>query len=105
MILIVTHRRGFEADPVIDALRLRHVPLLRFNTDCGGEGDGIAVTLGAEPQSVLICDGRVLNLSEVSAAWFHQPPPNVRVDLESSLPTHLRLESFRAAYDWIFEQV
>lgn len=105
MILIVTHQRGFEADHVIDALRLRHAPLFRFNTDCGGQGDGFAVTIGAEPRSVLNCDGRVLNLSDVTAAWFHQPPPDARDDLGSSFPAHLRLESFRAAYDWIFEQV
>lgn len=105
MILIVTHQRGFEADHVIDVLRARDVPLLRFNTDCSGEGDGIAADVSVGLKSTLYCDGRTLSLSEVTAAWFQQAPPGGQGTTTQKLAAQLRVESFRAAYDWIFDQV
>jgi hypothetical protein len=35
IVFIVTHQRGFEADPVIDELRKRGIRVFRFNTDAG----------------------------------------------------------------------
>ena len=36
-VLIVTHRRGFEADLIIDALRKRDISVFRLNCDNGNE--------------------------------------------------------------------
>lgn len=76
MILVLTHRRGFEADPVIDGLRSRGIPLFRFNAEYNSDQSGYALSISpTSHQFSLTCDGRVCCLGDVRAAWFQQPPP------------------------------
>ncbi|PJE64264.1 MAG: hypothetical protein COU90_03545 [Candidatus Ryanbacteria bacterium CG10_big_fil_rev_8_21_14_0_10_43_42] len=73
-ILIVTHRRGFEADPVIDELRRRNVKVFRFNGDAGEEASlasFISKTGGVE----FICDGRHIVKTDIAIGWCQQLPP------------------------------
>lgn len=77
MILVVTHRRGFEADPVIDGLRSRGIPLFRFNAEYENDQSGFALSISpTSRQFSLTCDGRVCCVDDVRAAWFQQPPPD-----------------------------
>lgn len=74
--LIVTHRRGFEADRVIDILRSRDVPVFRWNSDAGQIASQISVTIGDDGHEVtLVCDGRQLTDREVGVGWCQQLPP------------------------------
>ena len=41
-VLIVTHRRGFEADLVVDALRKRDIPVFRLNCDNGKDASMVS---------------------------------------------------------------
>jgi hypothetical protein len=73
-ILIVTHRRGFEADPVIDELRRRGVSVFRFNTDDGE--DVSLVSFWSETEEIeFVCDGKRIGKSEIAVGWCQQLPP------------------------------
>jgi len=73
-ILIVTHRRGFEADPVIDELRRRGVNVFRFNTD---DGNKISfVSFRSETEEIeFVCDNRHIVDSNIAVGWCQQLPP------------------------------
>jgi hypothetical protein len=74
LVFIVTHRRGFEADPVIDELRKRNVRVFRFNTDAGG----IPSLTSFTPQTDEVefsCDGRRIIGSNIAVGWCQQLPP------------------------------
>lgn len=74
MILIVSHRRGFEADRVIDHLEALGKSVFRFNTDIVPGGDSISLLFESIRHSCQIrSEGKELDLTEVSAAWFQQP--------------------------------
>lgn len=76
MILVVTHRRGFEADPVLDLLRGRGIPYFRLNTDPDGGGAGCSFSINDGCCEMnLSADGKTLALDEVRAAWYQQPQP------------------------------
>jgi hypothetical protein len=73
-ILIITHRRGFEADPVIDELHRRDISVFRFNTD----DDGVAslVSFWSETEKIeFVCDGKRIKESEIAVGWCQQLPP------------------------------
>lgn len=73
-IFIVTHQRGFEADPVIDKLRERSIDVFRFNTDAGDNRS--LATFSSESGSIkFVCDGRSISSRDISAGWCQQLPP------------------------------
>ena len=49
--------------------------------------------------------GRVVDLSELKVAWFHQPSPDVLLDSNRTLMAHLRRQSFSVAHDWTLENL
>lgn len=73
-ILIVTHQRGFEADPVIDNLRNRNKGVFRFNSD-SGEGRSIATFSSRDGGIELVCDNKRIAESDISVGWCQQLPP------------------------------
>jgi glutathione synthase/RimK-type ligase-like ATP-grasp enzyme len=75
-VFIVTHRRGFEADPVIDALRRDGVPVFRFNSDDGNEASQISFAVDNDQVEIsFFCDNREINSSEIGVGWCQQLPP------------------------------
>jgi hypothetical protein len=57
IVFIVTHRRGFETDPVIDALRHEGVLVFRFNCDAGNESSQVSFTINNSGVEILFkCD-------------------------------------------------
>ena len=73
-ILIITHRRGFEADPVIDELRRRNIDVFRFNCDSGENVSSISFT--SETDEVAFeCDDRRITSKDISLGWCQQLPP------------------------------
>jgi glutathione synthase/RimK-type ligase-like ATP-grasp enzyme len=74
-VLIITHQRGFEVDPVIDQFRSLGIPFVRFNQDDGDQVSSVNY-LTSYPQKLFWdCDGRKVDLNHVTHAWFHQRPP------------------------------
>jgi hypothetical protein len=95
-VLIVTHRRGFEADPVIDALRQLGVAVFRYNADVDSWESSISITLSSRERGILLsCDGRSFSASDIAAAWFQQPFPDLEKKSEGAL---LRYESHRVGW-------
>jgi glutathione synthase/RimK-type ligase-like ATP-grasp enzyme len=77
-IFVVTHRRGFEADPVIDVLRRDGIPVFRFNCDAGN--DMSLVTFAVDKKDVgisFVCDSREIKLAEIGVGWCQQLPPYI----------------------------
>lgn len=74
VILIVTHQRGFEADPIIDLLRERKADVFRFNCDSGANAS--SSTFHSNTREIwLECDGRRVYSKEISVGWCQQLPP------------------------------
>lgn len=73
-VLIVTHRSGFEADPVIDELKNRGIEVFRFNTD-SGDHSSIASFTSETGLIELSCDGRCVTSKDISVGWCQQLPP------------------------------
>ena len=75
-IFVVTHRRGFEADPVIDMLRSGGIPLFRFNCDAGNEASLVSFAVrNKRIETSFVCDGREINSDEIGIGWCQQLPP------------------------------
>lgn len=75
-VFIATHRRGFEADPIIDDLRGRGVPVFRFNCEAGLDISRATINFkGGKPQLQFSCDGRAIDAASITLAWYQQPPP------------------------------
>src|SRR3989344_3701837 len=75
-VLVMTHRRGFETDPVIDALRDRSVPVFRFNGDSGKEASLISSAIDSGGMNVRFeCDGREISGNDVGVGWCQQLQP------------------------------
>jgi len=74
VVMVVTHRRGFEADPVIDELRRRNIGVFRFNTDAGNEASFVSFSSEGE-EIVFSCDGRRIVSTDVAVGWCQQLPP------------------------------
>lgn len=92
MILVVTHRCGFEADPVLDLLRGRGIPYFRLNTDPDGGGVRCSFAINNNRCEVnLDADKKTLALEDVRAAWYQQPPPTL---YSSDHGTQQRRDSF-----------
>lgn len=72
-ILIVTHRRGFESDPVIDLLRKRGTEVFRFNCD-QGMGVSFASFKFEENTMEFECDNRLISSKNIVAGWCQQLP-------------------------------
>lgn len=73
-VFIVTHRYGFEVDPVIDELRRLNVKVFRFNTD-SGENASFSSFISKSGRIEFVCDGKSIIDTEISVGWFQQPPP------------------------------
>lgn len=73
-VLVVTHRRGFESDPVIDELRRRGVKVFRFNTD-SGENASLTSFISNTGGVEFLCDGRYVTGEEIVVGWCQQLPP------------------------------
>jgi len=72
-VLIVTHQHGFEADPVIDALRSLNIPVFRFNLDAGENASGISINLtGSSYNIMLSCDNRSISGADIGIGWCQQ---------------------------------
>lgn len=96
-VLVLSHRHAFEADPVIDGLRLRGVPVFRFNANPEVPGTSISVAFEKSPPAVVLrCDGLDLSAERVGVAWLQQPPPFH--DDTSTRPEGLQQASFTAAW-------
>lgn len=73
-VLVVTHRCGFESDPVIDRLKERGIRVFRFNYDSGKEMSLASFrTDGGEVQ--LECDNRRIFAHDIAVGWCQQLPP------------------------------
>lgn len=75
-ILVVTHRRGFEADPVMDALRKRGIGVFRFNCDAG-EDASRASFVSERDETEFLCDGRRIKGGDIAVGWCQQLPPYI----------------------------
>jgi hypothetical protein len=74
MILVITHRRGFEADFIIDALRNRAVPVCRFNYDEYPAEARLTLRWQGETNRAWVTRrGREVPEGDISVAWFHRP--------------------------------
>ena len=74
-VLIVTHRKGFESDPVIDALRNLKVPVFRFNCDVGDDVSMISYVLNSDENDVFLrCDNVEINERDIGFGWCQQLP-------------------------------
>ncbi|HDQ16709.1 MAG TPA: hypothetical protein ENN31_01140 [Candidatus Vogelbacteria bacterium] len=72
-VFILTHRRGFEVDPVMDELCRRNIDVFRFNTDAGEE---VSLTSFISKENIeFSCDGRRISSSDINIAWCQQLPP------------------------------
>jgi len=75
----MTHRRGFEADAVIDMLRNRAVPVFRFNSDDGEHASYTSYNIRKENTDIrLTCDAREIDTSNIAVGWCQQNPPYLR---------------------------
>lgn len=75
-VLIVTHRKGFETDPVIDVLRNRNVPVFRFNCDAGDGVSVVSYILNLNKNDVYLkCDNFEIKEKEIGFGWCQQLPP------------------------------
>ena len=75
-VLIVTHRKGFEADPVIDALRSKKVPVFRFNCDTGDSVSTASYFLNSDKNDVFLkCDNVEIDAKKIGFGWCQQLPP------------------------------
>jgi len=80
-VLVVTHRRGFEADPVIDALRRDGIPVFRFNCDAGNEASLVSFAVSNKRiKTSFVCDEREINSDEIGVGWCQQLPPYLSQD-------------------------
>jgi hypothetical protein len=74
MILVITHRRGFEADFVIDALRNRSVPVCRFNYDEYPDQAMLSILWkGKTTRAWFNRRGTEVSALDIRVAWFHRP--------------------------------
>ncbi|HHT9120986.1 MAG TPA: ATP-grasp domain-containing protein [Candidatus Hypogeohydataceae bacterium YC41] len=105
MILILTHRLGFESDYVIDLLRSKGAKFFRFNAELDVNGTGIDISFSAnEPSIIFYCDGRSVLLKEISVAWFQQPPRDTELISNYNQIQRLQHKSFLSAYYWACNQ-
>ena len=75
-VFVVTHRRGFEADPVIDVLRRDGVPVFRFNCDSGNEASLVSFAISNKYiKTSFVCDEREINSDEIGVGCCQQLPP------------------------------
>lgn len=80
-VLVMSHRRGFETDPVIDMLRSRSVPVFRFNGDSGRETSSMSFGVDSESVNIhLECDDREINGNDIGVGWCQQLPPYLGQD-------------------------
>jgi glutathione synthase/RimK-type ligase-like ATP-grasp enzyme len=102
LLLIFTHRRGFEADAVIDVLRQRGAPFFRFNAD--DPSSRFSFDPLDPNRCWLACDGRKQNLADFGTGWFQQDVPNPTLD--ALLPTVDRLGALNrlASLDFLLAQ-
>lgn len=103
MILILTHRHGFEADRIIDLLRNRRLSYFRLNTDFESDNTRFHLCISSDQSYLLVnCDRRTLNLKDVRCAWFQQPMPEPS---EGSSVQLLRFRSKLIALQAVIENI
>jgi len=76
-ILIVTHRRGFETDPVVDMLRARDIRVFRFNCDADEDVSYTSFAISDKEKVEFVCDGRHIQSKDLSMGWCQQMPPYI----------------------------
>lgn len=98
-VFIVTHQRGFECDPVIDALRARDVPVFRFNCETGNETSLVTFQveeINGNVSTNFSCDGRTIADKDIGVGWFQQTPPFIGQPQDKDQT--LQNENLNAAY-------
>ncbi len=74
-IAIITHRRGYEADHVIDELRRRGLEPVRLNSDDFPGRYQVSLRLGRRPPAIsLRVPGGTIDADAIGVAWYQQPP-------------------------------
>lgn len=99
-ILIVTHRRGFESDPVIDKLRKHGIEVFRFNCD-QGENVSLASFWSEGNIIELVCDGRRICSEKIVAGWCQQLPSYLNQPANET--EHLQSQNLWALHSVLFE--
>lgn len=99
-VLIVTHQRGFESDPVIDQIRSRGIKVFRFNTDQGEYASRASFGSGSESME-FECDGRRILSEEIGIGWCQQLPPYL--DQPSNETECLQNQNLWALHSTMFE--
>lgn len=95
-VFVVTHRRGFEADPVIDVLRRDSIPVFRFNCDAENEASLVSFAVSNKCiETSFVCDGREINSDEIGVGWCQQLPPYL--SQASSVQENLQRKNLWAA--------
>lgn len=75
-VLIVTHRRGFEADLIVDALRKRNISVFRLNCDNGNEAPMFSFLFFSDKNDIILsCDNVEVNKNQLGVGWCQQLPP------------------------------
>ena len=75
-VLIVTHRRGFEADLVVDALRKRDIPVFRLNCDNGKDASMVSFLFFSDNNNIILsCDNVEVSKNQLGIGWCQQLPP------------------------------
>ena len=75
-VLIVTHRRGFEADLIIDALRKRDISVFRLNCDNGNEAPMVSFLFFSDKNDIILsCDNVEVSKNQLGIGWCQQLPP------------------------------
>lgn len=75
-ILIITHQKGFEADPVIDRLKDLNLVFNRFNQDDGKNISKVGFLKSNKEEDIFWnSDDKSIYLTDITHVWFQQPPP------------------------------
>ena len=101
-VFVVTHQRGFEADPIIDILVQEEIPVFRFNGNDDQNSSQISLMIREDGLDVsFCCDGSEIRQSEIGVGWCQQLPPYLgqASSIEESLQRENLWEAQRAAYE------
>lgn len=73
-VLIATHQKGFESDPIIDELKKRGIGFFRFNFD---DGENVSLTSFSVNKGKInySCDLKNISSEQIAVGWCQQLPP------------------------------
>ncbi len=111
VILIVTHKHGFEADFVIDVLRARGAPVARFNQeDYPTKARSAGVWRGDTFDGILSLGRSKVRVADVEVAWLQQfrpPQPEEHLGEGARRIARAEAEAFLSGFwesvpwDWV----